>query len=73
MARYLGNAKFLLVWLVSGVLGGLCSLFLHWGQETIIVGASGAVMGLMGAAIPLMYGERLPHGGWRPAVAAASC
>ena len=66
-ARYLGNAKFLLVGLVSGVLGGLCSLFLHWGQETIIVGASGAVMGLMGAAIPLMYGERLPQGGWRPA------
>ena len=67
VARYLGNIKFLLVSLVSGVLGGLCSLFLHWGQEIIIVGASGAVMGLMGAALPLMYGERLPHGGWRPA------
>lgn len=67
VARYLGSAKFLLVMLVSGVLGGLCSLLLHWGQETIIVGASGGVMGLMGAAIPLMYGERLDHGGWRPA------
>lgn len=67
VTRYLGSAKFLLVMLVSGVLGGLCSLFLHWGQETIIVGASGGVMGLMGAAIPLMYGERLPPGGWRPA------
>lgn len=67
VARYLGNAKFLLLALVSGVAGGLCSLLLHWGQEAIIVGASGAVMGLMGAAIPLMYGERLPQGGWRPA------
>jgi membrane associated rhomboid family serine protease len=67
VARYLGNAKFLLLTLVSGIAGGLCSLALHWGQETIIVGASGGVMGLMGAAIPLMYGERLPQGGWRPA------
>lgn len=67
VARYLGNARFLAVALVSGVFGGLCSLALHWGQETIIVGASGAVMGLMGAAIPLMYGERLAYGGWRPA------
>ncbi|MFO1132603.1 MAG: rhomboid family intramembrane serine protease [Hyphomicrobiales bacterium] len=67
VARYFGSAKFLVVSLVSGIIGGLCSLALHWGQEIIIVGASGAVMGLMAAAIPLMYGERLPHGGWRPA------
>lgn len=67
VARYLGNARFVAVMLVSGIFGGLCSLILHWGQETIIVGASGGVMGLMGAAIPLMYGERLAHGGWRPA------
>jgi membrane associated rhomboid family serine protease len=67
VARYMGNAKFLLVSLVSGVAGGLCSLVLHWGQEIIVVGASGAVMGLMGAAIPLMYGTRLREGGWRPA------
>jgi len=67
VARYLGTGRFLLLGLVSGVAGGLCSLALHWGEETIIVGASGAVMGLMGAAIPLMYGERLPYGGWRPA------
>ncbi|WP_161957407.1 rhomboid family intramembrane serine protease [Aestuariivirga litoralis] len=67
VARYLGNGKFLAICLVSGVAGGLASLFLHWGQEIVVVGASGAVMGLMAAAIPLMYGERLPRGGWRPA------
>lgn len=67
VARYFGNAKFLLICLASGVIGGLCSLALHWGQEIVIVGASGAVMGLMAAAIPLMYGERLPDGRWRPA------
>ena len=66
VARYLGNGKFLLLCLVSGVAGGLCSLALHWGQEVIVVGASGAVTGLMGAAVPLMYGERQPDGRWRP-------
>ncbi|MCA3555813.1 rhomboid family intramembrane serine protease [Aestuariivirga sp.] len=66
-ARYLGNGKFLLLMLVSGAAGGLCSLVLHWGQDMIVVGASGGVMGLMGAATPLMYGGRLPDGGWRPA------
>lgn len=66
VARYLGNARFLLVCLVSGVIGGLSSLFLHWGQEIIVIGASGAVSGLLGAAIPIMYGQRLPGGGGRP-------
>jgi len=66
VARFLGSARFLLVCLVSGVIGGLASLFLHWGQEIIVVGASGAVSGLLGAAIPIMYGERMPGGGWRP-------
>lgn len=66
VARYLGSAKFLAICLVSGVIGGLSSLTLHWGQEVIVVGASGAVMGLMGAALPIMYAIRLPGGGGRP-------
>jgi membrane associated rhomboid family serine protease len=66
VARYLGSSKFLLLCLVAGIIGGLCSLFLHWGQPIIVIGASGAVSGLIGAAIPLMYGVRLPGGGGRP-------
>ena len=65
VARYLGSARFLLLCLVAGVTGGLFSLFLHWGQEIFVVGASAAVSGLLGAAIPIMYGRRVP-GGARP-------
>lgn len=65
VARYLGSARFLLVCLVAGVAGGLSSLALHWGQQIFVIGASGAVSGLLAAAIPIMYGKRVP-GGARP-------
>ncbi len=66
VARYMGSARFLVLCLVSGVTGGLASLALHWDQNIIIIGASGAVSGLLGAAIPIMYGRRQPGGGGRP-------
>lgn len=66
VARYMGSGRFLILSLVAGVLGGLASLWLHWGQQIIIIGASGAVSGLLGAAIPIMYGRRMPGGGGRP-------
>ena len=65
VARYMGSARFLLLGLLAGVAGGLASLFLHWGEEIFVIGASGAVSGLLAAAIPLMYGHRVP-GGARP-------
>ena len=65
VARYMGSARFLLLCLLAGVAGGLASLFLHWGEEVFVVGASGAVSGLLAAAIPLMYGRRVA-GGARP-------
>lgn len=65
VARYMGSARFLLLCVVAGVAGGLASLFLHWGEEIFVIGASGAVSGLLAAAIPLMYGHRVP-GGARP-------
>jgi membrane associated rhomboid family serine protease len=65
VARYLGARRFLVLCLVAGVAGGLASLALHWGQEILVIGASGAVSGLLAAAIPLMYGKRV-YGGARP-------
>jgi len=65
VARYLGSGRFLLLSLVAGVMGGLASLVLHWGEMVFVVGASGAVSGLLAAAIPIMYGRRVP-GGARP-------
>ena len=65
VARYLGPARFLVLCLAAGVAGGLSSLALHWGEQIFVVGASGAVSGLLAAAIPIMYGRRVP-GGARP-------
>lgn len=65
VARYLGAARFLALCLISGVVGGLASLGLHWGEDILVIGASGAVSGLLAAAIPIMYGRRV-YGGARP-------
>ena len=65
VARYLGVGRFLVLTLIAGLAGGLASLALHWGEEVLVIGASGAVSGLLAAAIPLMYGKRV-YGGARP-------
>lgn len=65
VARVLGPRRFLIICLAAAVSGGLASLALHWGERVIMVGASGAVSGLLAAAIPLMYGRRTPQG-FRP-------
>lgn len=48
----LGWKKYLFIYLVSGVCGGLVSLIFH--QEGVMMGASGAIMGLYGAFIALL-------------------
>jgi membrane associated rhomboid family serine protease len=65
VARYVGSLRFLLLSLVAGVAGALASLALHWGEQVFVIGASGAVSGLLAAAIPIMYGKRV-LGGARP-------
>jgi membrane associated rhomboid family serine protease len=65
VARYLGSWRFLALCVAAGILGGFASLALHWGQEIFVIGASGAVSGLLAAAIPIMYGKRV-WGGARP-------
>ena len=67
VARYMGNTRFLLIFVMSGMAGGLCSLLWRWGEVINIVGASGGIMGLMGASVPLRYGSSQPDGHWRPA------
>jgi membrane associated rhomboid family serine protease len=63
VARFLGtNARgasvSLLFYMTCGVLAGLGYVALHPGGETPVVGASGAVAGLMGAAARLIDGRR---------------
>jgi rhomboid protease GluP len=48
----LGWKKYLFIYLMSGICGGLVSLIFH--QEGVMMGASGAIMGLYGAFIALL-------------------
>ena len=48
----LGWKKYLFIYLASGICGGLMSLIFH--QEGVMMGASGAIMGLYGAFIALL-------------------
>jgi membrane associated rhomboid family serine protease len=43
-------------------MGAVATLLTHWGEAAIVIGASGAVSGLVAAAIPLMYGSGLRLG-----------
>lgn len=49
--RLLGTARFLLLYLCSGICGSLCSLSL--GASGLSIGASGAIYGLLGAMLLL--------------------
>jgi membrane associated rhomboid family serine protease len=65
VARYLGSLRFTVLCLLATIAGGLASLVYHWGTVVFVLGASGAVSGLLGAAIPVMYGHRT-YGGVQP-------
>ena len=66
-ARYFGGARFLLLAAVAAIGGALASLALHWGETVIMIGASGAVSGLLGASVPIIYARPTGVGGRRPA------
>lgn len=52
-----GPTIFLLFYLVCGVLASLGYGLIHWGSSEPMVGASGAVFGLIGAATRLLGGQ----------------
>src|SRR3954451_23325424 len=56
MERVLGNLAFLIVYVVSGVAGALCSL--AWNPYLFSAGASGAIFGLYGALIGFLVLRR---------------
>jgi len=62
VARYLGPkvggaVAFFLLYVTSGVVACLGFALIHWGQDAALIGASGAVSGLMGAAARLIGGH----------------
>lgn len=54
IARRIGTLRFLAFFAVTAAFGAALFLFLNWGLLAPMVGASGAVAGLMGAAIRLI-------------------
>ncbi len=57
VARCLGGFRFFLLAAVATVAGALASLLVHWGQYVVMVGASGAISGMLGASVPIMYAK----------------
>ncbi len=55
VARRLGAVRFVLLSLLCAAAGALFFLPFHWADETLLVGASGAISGLMGASIRLIF------------------
>ena len=56
-ARRLGTPRFLVLTAAATAAAALASLLVHWGEAATMVGASGAVSGIMAAAIPVMFGK----------------
>ena len=67
VARRVGTARFLTLLLLTTLGGALTHLYFHWGEAVPVVGASGAVSGLMGSAFRFIFVN--PHAQlvWPPA------
>lgn len=57
VARRQGALLFLLFFLICGVAGALAYIALNWGSPVPVVGASGAISGLMAAALRMLPGQ----------------
>ena len=55
VAKRVGGWRFLALFLVTGALGAAFYLVFHWGDQTILVGASGGVSGLFGAMMRFLF------------------
>ena len=56
LEEYFGHGRYLLVYLVSGLAGSAGALI--WSPNALTVGASGAIWGIMGAAL-VLEGRRI--------------
>jgi membrane associated rhomboid family serine protease len=53
--RRLGLVKYLVLLVVTSIAGATAMLAAHWGTSLQLIGASGAVSGLLAAVTPIMY------------------
>ncbi len=50
VVRRIGTLRFLIYWLISSIASALLFLALHWGEASLLIGASGVISALMGSA-----------------------
>jgi membrane associated rhomboid family serine protease len=55
VARRIGPLRYILFWIVSAIASAALNAALHWGQMTLLIGASGVVSALMGAACRFVF------------------
>ncbi len=60
--RRLGSTCFLFVFAVAAATGALAELTADYTRPVFVIGASGAVYGMMAAAIPIMFRPGMPAG-----------
>jgi membrane associated rhomboid family serine protease len=60
VARALGATRFLILYFVCGVAGALVHLAVHPTSLIPVIGASGAISGMMAGAIRYLFGARQP-------------
>ncbi len=63
LEQLIGSRRFVLIFFLSGIAGNILALALQSGN-TITAGASGAIFGLLGAAIGYFYRNREVMGAW---------
>lgn len=67
VVRRIGTSRFLVLSLLATVAAALTHLAFHWGSPVPVVGASGAVSGLMGAAFRFIFLDPATTPVWPPA------
>lgn len=55
----IGTLRFIIIYLVSGIAGTLFFALLHWGETYYLIGASGAIMGILGGFARLYPRQKL--------------
>ncbi len=55
LARRFGAIRFVVFFFVTGIVGGLTHVVIHAGELAFVVGASGAISGLMGGAARFVF------------------
>jgi membrane associated rhomboid family serine protease len=67
VARRVGTGRFLVLSLITTLGAAFVHLIFHWGSPVPVVGASGAVSGLMGAAFRFIFIDPRTTPVWPPA------